>query len=354
MIKKLYGLGLIFCVLFFIECKEKKSNNEKVELATFPFLYTENIELKNNDAFVQFRFSFHNDSLKEIRLPLKRVIVNGTSCLGFLEALDAREMIVGVSNPRYIYDSIIRNAVEKGMIKNIGIQGSLDVEEIVKLNPDVFFSYSDPNMIKIHQKLERLGIPVVLIDEFKETTPLAKAEWIKFFGVLLGKEAKAEQFFKRVEVDYNQRKEKYFSKTQKPKVLVDIMYGDVWYLPNNQSFLVRFIQDAGGEYIFEKEKGKTLNYSFERVLHKAQKADVWINASNVEQLKELEAKNHNYTLFEAFKKGEVYSLTGNSQQEANNYFEEGIVRPDLVLKDLTQIFYPSEEEQELKFYKKLE
>ncbi|MFV0237178.1 MAG: ABC transporter substrate-binding protein, partial [Flavobacteriales bacterium] len=58
-------------------------------------------------------------------------------------------------------------------------------------------------------------------------------------------------------------------------------------------------------------------------------------------------------LFKAFERGEIYSLTGNMDQEANNYFEEGVVRPDLILKDLTQIFYPSKKRQKLKFYKKL-
>ncbi|APD07378.1 hypothetical protein UJ101_01871 [Flavobacteriaceae bacterium UJ101] len=353
MVKKLYVVVFTLCLVFFIGCKKIQSDNKNIELEIFPFLYTKNIELKNNDTLAQFRFSFHDNQFKNIQLPLKKIIVNGTSSLGFLEALDARERIIGVSNPHYVYDSIIREKIQKGVIKNIGNQGSVDVEKIVKLKPDAFFSYSDPNMIKIHQKLESLGIPVILIDGFKETTPLAKAEWIKFFGVLLNKEEKATQFFKQVETQYNQLKTHYTSEKNKPTVLVDIMYGDVWYLPNNQSFLAKFIHDAGGNYIFKEENNTTLNFSFERVFRKAQKANVWINASNIEKLKELEAKNHNYTLFDAFKRGEIYSLTGNVKDEANNYFEEGVVRPDMILKDLTQIFHPSEKVQELKFYKKL-
>ncbi|MFV0238052.1 MAG: ABC transporter substrate-binding protein, partial [Flavobacteriales bacterium] len=334
MMKRYYKVIFILCVFFF-GCKKMNSSKKSIKKTTFPFTYTQNIELKKSDSLVEFHFSFHESLPKKIKLPIKKIIVNGTSSLGFLEALEGRDRIVGISNPHHVYDSIIQDKIRKGSIKNIGIQGSVDIEKIVKLNPDVFFSYSDPNMIKIHQKLESLGIPVILIDEFKEKTPLAKAEWIKFFGALLNKNKEAQQFFKQVESHYNQLKNDYSSQEKKPKVLVDIMYGDVWYLPNNQSFLTKFIQDAGGSYIFKEEKREILNFSFERVFTKAKKADVWINASNIERLKELEAKNHNYRLFKAFERGEIYSLTGNMDQEANNYFEEGVVRPDLILKDLT-------------------
>ncbi|MFV0530045.1 MAG: ABC transporter substrate-binding protein [Flavobacteriales bacterium] len=349
MLKKLW----LVVFIVFIGCKQKNSTDKNIKLETQPFKYTLNIEVKSNDSVMEYRFLFQEDDFKKIRLPVKKIIVNGTSSLGFLESLNARKEITAVTNPHYIYDSVIQEKIKTGIIENIGIQGSVDVEKIVKLNPDIFLSYSDPNMTKIHQKLENLGIPVILIDDFKEKTPLGKVEWIKFFGVLLDKKEEARLFFDQVETQYNQLKKEYSLQTKKPRILVDIMYGDVWYLPDNHSFLAQFIQDAGGEYVFEKEEDEVLNFSFERVFKKAENADIWINASNVQQLKELEAKNHNYALFEAFKKGEVYSLTGNVKNEANNYFEEGIVRPDLILKDLTQIFHPSEK-QELKFYKKLD
>ncbi len=354
MIKNLYKVVFSLWLITFIGCKEKEVTDENIKLEIFSFKYSPNIEVKYNDRIMEYRFLFHESEFNQIRLPLKRIIVNGTSSLGFIEALNARENIIAVTNPHYVYDSIIQKNIKKGIIENIGIQGSVDVEKIVKLNPDAFLSYSDPNMIKIHQKLKKLGISVILIDDFKEETPLGRAEWIKFFGVLLGKREAATSFFNQIETQYNQLKKEYRSQEIKPQVLVDVMYGDVWYLPNNQSFLTHFIQDAGGEYVFRKEKKETLNFSFERVFKEAKNADVWINASNIQWLQELEAKNHNYALFEAFKKGKVYSLTGNVKDEANNYFEEGMVRPDLILKDLTQIFHPSEEnQQKLKFYKKL-
>ncbi len=351
--KRLYGIVWSLVILALVGCKPKVEHDEKTLLEPVPFEYNQTIKIKRNCCVAEFDFSYHNQQEpKKITLPIKSVVVNGTSSLGFLEALDERNTIIGVSNPHYIYDSQLVEEIEKGTIKNIGIQGSVDVEEIIKLNPDIFLSYSDPNMIKIHQKLEELGIPVILIDDFKENTPLAKAEWIKFFGILLQQEDKANAFFQQVENRYNQLKEKYSAQKDKPQVLVDIMYGDVWYLPGKHSFLAHFIQDAGGDYIFSDEESETLNFSFERVYQKAKDADVWINASNLQKLKELEAKNHNYTLFKAFTSGKIYSLTGNVKEEANNYFEEGIARPDLILNDMVNILYHADET--LKFYKKLD
>lgn len=353
MIKKIHSV-LFLVLLVLVSCKPSISHNENQELESIEFTYNTTIQLKRNTQVAKFHFSSESiENAKSITLPVKSVVVNGTSSLGFLEALDERNSIIGVSNPHYIYDKKIKEKIQEGIIKNIGIQGTVDIEKIIKLNPDVFLSYSDPNMIKIHQKLEELGIPVILVDDFKEYTPLGKAEWIKFFGVLLQKEDKANKYFQKVENQYNNLKKEYASRKEKPTVLVDIMYGDVWYLPGAHSFLAHFIQDAGGNYLFSEEENETLHFSFERVYQKGKNATVWINASNCKQMKELEAKNHNYTLFEAFKQKKIYSLTGNVNGEANNYFEEGIARPDLILKDMTQMFYPSEENDTLKFYKKL-
>ncbi len=346
-------LFLIICVAVLNNCSKIDIKNKSINLYEQKFKYSDNINLKYNKDVVEYNFRFNSPLVKRIKLPIESVVINGTSALGFIEALDQRDKISGIVNSNYIFDKDINDNIKNGNIKKIGKQVTIDIESVLKINPDVFISYSDPNMIKIHEKLEQLGVSVILIDDFKETTPLAKSEWIKFFGVIFGEKDKANNYFEKVEENYNSIKNKCQLIKVRPRILVDIMYGDVWYLPGKDSFLTNIINDAGGVYVFNDDENETLNYSFERVYRKANNANIWINVSNLTTLNQLKAKNLNYSLFDAFKFKNVYSLTGNLNNEANNYFEMGVVRPDLILNDLYNIFHSQSNSDQLKFYKRL-
>ena len=76
----------------------------------------------------------------------------------------------------------------------------------------------DSETSKFNQ-FEKAGIPVVYNADWVETTPLGKAEWIKFFGVLLDQQQNANSYFKTIVTEYEQAKLLVKQKTQKPTVL---------------------------------------------------------------------------------------------------------------------------------------
>ena len=341
---------LFFFFLFSLfSCKKEPQHTADGKEVTLQ--YARYLRLKQQENTIAYTIG--DSQFKTLKINPKRVIVNGTSIIGYLKALQLQSYVVGVNNSQYISDSIIQNDIKAQKIAVIGNQSSVDIEKILSLKPDVFLSYSDPNLTKVHEKLESMGIPVVLVNEFREEKPLGKAEWLLFFGLLFNKEKEATDYFKNVEQHYNQLVAQNKQYTQKPTVLTDIMYGDVWYLPHQQSFMVQFIADAGGEYIFKNHIENPLTLGFQTVFEEAQNTDVWINASNCQSLAQLAAKNNRYQLFKAFKNQEVYAITGKQKEEANDYFETGITRPDLILNDLSIIFHHPQDISQLVFYRKL-
>ena len=80
--------------------------------------------------------------------------------------------------------------------------------------------------------------------------------------------------------------------------------------------------------------------SFEEVFIKAKDAQFWVNAGNHQTKKELLQINPNYAKMNVFNKGKIYTVTGKEKGKSNDYFESGVVRADLILKDYIKIFHP--------------
>ena len=117
----------------------------------------------------------------------------------------------------------------------------------------------------------------------------------------------------------------------------------MWYVPGGESYAAKFIEDAGGNYLWsDNPKTGSIELSFESVLEKAKKADFWIGAASFTRLEELKNSNTNYALFDSFENGEIYSYTKRvNKNGANDFLESGYMRPDLILKDYVKILHPT-------------
>ena len=112
----------------------------------------------------------------------------------------------------------------------------------------------------ITSKLEELRIPYIYIGDYLEADPLGKAEWVVALASLCGVEAKGLEFFAGVEERYNTLKGKQYCSAYRPRVMLNLPYRDTWFMPPHNSYMVRLIEDAGGEYILtESGKLKTEN-----------------------------------------------------------------------------------------------
>ncbi|MGB2088061.1 MAG: ABC transporter substrate-binding protein, partial [Psychroflexus salarius] len=178
--------------------------------------------------------------------------------------------------------------------------------------------------------------------DWVESTPLGKAEWIKFFGALFNKNKLAQQQFEAIENAYHKTKQLAKTAKNKPKVISGSLYNDKWYLPNGTSWQAQFIKDANANYMYKNTSGSgSLALAFESVLNKASEADIWISPGSYTSYETMLNDQPHYKKFKAFSTKKVYSV---AQQKGETggvlFYELAPNRPDLVLKDLVKVFHP--------------
>ena len=334
---------------------EKKKNLTKLSVFN-PWEKAENISV---NYYLLKKGTPLPDSLKNekiIRTPVERVICLSTTHIAFLGALDEIQSIAGISGSQYVSNTKLRQQIENGTVPDVGYGQNLNYEEIVSQQPELVMVYGIGSEVTSYtQKLEELGIPVILIAEYLEENPLGKTEWINFIGALFEKEKEAADYFSEIEASYLELKEKVNNKTDKPKVLVGSPYKDTWWVPGGKSYMANLIWDAGGDYL-GKETGTNESYaiSFENALAWGSQADVWINMGNLKSKKEIRAANERLASLKVFREGKIFNNTKRlSSHGGNDFWESGTVHPHWILRDLITIFYPETLDAEMVYYEEI-
>jgi iron complex transport system substrate-binding protein len=278
-----------------------------------------------------------------VRVPLKKIVVTSTTHIPSLEALGLENSLVGFPNLKYISSKKTRDNISKDRVKELGNNQEINIEVLLELAPDVVVGFTLEGNNKSLQTIEKTGIPVLINADWRETHPLGKAEWIKFFGALYNKTQQADSIFNTIETNYNQAKKLAQNTTLKPRVLSGAMYKDIWYMPKGDSWAARFIEDANGNYLWKETKGTgSIALNIESVLEKGQQADFWIGPGQFTTKAQLLEFNTVYGAFEAFKNDKVFSFTNKKGASGGViYYELGPNRPDLVLKDIINILHPT-------------
>ncbi|GAA4291448.1 ABC transporter substrate-binding protein [Aestuariibaculum suncheonense] len=292
-----------------------------------------------------------------ITLPIHKIVVTSTTHLPGLELLQVENTLVGFPGPDFISSEKIRTLVDSGNIRELGKNEGINTEVLLATQPDVVVGFGINGKNKSLETIKKSGIPVIFNGDWVESSPLAKAEWIKFFGVLFSKEHQADSIFKRIETDYLKAKKLAKNTQNKPNVLSGAMHKDIWYLPNGTSTEAQLLEDAHANYLWSDSKGVgSLSLNFETVFSKAKDADIWISPSNYTSLESLKNGNPHHATFKAFETKNIYSFTNTTGATGGVlYFELGMTRPDLVLKDLIKICHPELlENYDLYFFKRLE
>lgn len=277
-----------------------------------------------------------------ISIPIEEIVVTSTTHIPSLEMLAVDTTLVGFPSLDYISSQKTRARINKGLIKELGKNEDLNTESLLDLNPDVIIGFAIDNHDKTLKTIKKTGIPLVYNGDWTESSPLAKAEWIKFFGAFYNKDSLANELFSVIESDYLNAKKIAFNATSKPTVLSGAMYKDVWYLPQGKSWAAQFIADANGDYLWKETKGTgSHSLSLESVLDKAEHAQIWIGPSYYTNLVQLKKAHTVYQFFDAFKTNNVYNFTNKVGETGGLiYFELAPNRPDLVLKDIIKILHP--------------
>jgi iron complex transport system substrate-binding protein len=293
-----------------------------------------------------------------IHVPISKMVITSTTHVPMVELLGEEKSIVGFPYAKYVSSEKTRTLIDNGKIKEIGKESSLNTEILLDLQPDLVVGYSVSSADKSLTTIEKSGISVIYNGDWLEETPLGRAEWIKFFGVLYDKEKEADSIFNSIEKNYLNAKA-LASKTEKQPTILSgaIMNKDIWNLPAGDSFVAQFLKDANLNYLWQNTEGKgSLSLSFESIFDKGANADFWIAPGYFSSKEQMLQNNQIYQQFGAFKEDKIYTpSTKKGTTGGIIYYELAPTRPDLVLKDLIKITNPDLlKNYQLTFFEKMQ
>ena len=262
--------------------------------------------------------------------PYCRLATTSATQAGFIHALGADSLIAGYCSPHLIY-------CKREGAMDLGSDLSIDAERILRANADIVLLSTYQQDDKNAEVLRKIGVPVIPINEWTEVHPLARAEWIRVIGALIGQQAAADSIFSEVKAHY----EALAAQPKQAEGLSVVSGGTwqgTWYVPSGRTYMAQLFRDAGWTYRYEADTTKgSLPLSFEQALMDFQDADIWVGApaNSLDELKQTDSK---HSWFKAFKTGRVFNLYKRTTPEGgNDFWETGVVRPDLVLQDFISI-----------------
>lgn len=269
------------------------------------------------------------------------------------------DKLAAIDNIDYVNNQAIINKHHAGKLKELMKSPHINLEQTIILQPDIIFTFGMGEGEKDKdKKLEQTGIPVAISIDHLEESPLARAEWIKFYAVFVNKQQRADSIFDTVEKNYLALKALAEKTSERPTVFSEIKYSDFWYMPGGKSYIAQLLNDAASTYLWKGDgKSGSLPLSFEQVFAKAKDADFWINLSTLKNKKELLGFESRYAEFKAYKTGNLYNNTLHTNTKGYSvYWETGMIYPDRILSDLIQIFHSdlrAEIQNEFYYYEQL-
>lgn len=357
---------------------------------TVPFRYAQLLQLVRHDGYTvaTIRHPWRQDAVLHryvlvpadapvpegfpegtvIRTPLRRSVVFTTVHCSLLSMLHREASVAGVADLKYIKAPYVQEGVAAGRIVDCGDGMSPVIEKIIDLHPDALLLSPFENSGGYGQ-LEEIDIPIVECAEYMEPSPLGRAEWVRFYGLLYGCEHEADSLFALVDSSYHALRHTVMSESRNPvmpesrnpatapktSVLVDKVTGSVWYVPGGRSTIGQMLSDAGARYPWAADdRSGSIALPFETVLERAGDCDVWLLRYSGQQpltRQQLLSEHRGYNQFRSFREGRVYGCN----VEQSMFYEDSPFRPDLLLSDFIKILHPDIPDlPALRYYHKVE
>ncbi len=286
----------------------------------------------------------------------QRIVAMSSTHIAMLDAVGQAARVVGVSGKDYISNPTV--TARRDSVCDVGYEGNIDYETLVALDPDIVLLYGINNASSMESKLRESGIPFVYVGDYLEQSPLGKSEWLVMLSELVGRGDRGRECFNEIAGKYNELKNAVaLDSLNRPKVMLNAPYSGIWFLPPVDSYAVSLINDAGGSFVYyDKNKGNSSEpIDLEEAYMLLAEADLWLNAGSVATTGDLVKAYPKFAGLPVVKEGRVYNNTLRTNSAGgNDYFESGVVRPDLVLRDLIKIFHPDLVTEDFVYYKRIE
>ncbi len=281
------------------------------------------------------------DPKSTIVVPLHSMAATSCTHVAFLEALHELSTLKGMASPQLVYSGAFRQLDAEGKILDLGDPFHLNVEKTMELQPQMVMMTNYNQVNTAADQLVQAGIPVVFNDEWMESTPLGRAEWIKFVAVFYNKEKLADSLFQNMTIRYLALKQLARQASTHPSILVGNSFKGTWYMPSGTGFMGHLLADAQCSYYFCNDTTiGSIPVNFEQALQYFRNATIWLNCSAL-NLTALQNSDSRYRLFKSFQNQQVYSLNGRvTPNGGNDFWEGGVVHPDVLLRDYIRVLHP--------------
>ena len=271
-----------------------------------------------------------------VRTPVKNALVYSSVHTSLMRELGAIDAVKGVVDKQYFSDSIIIAGVAAGTIADCGNSMNPTVEKVIDMQPDAILlsPYQDAS----YGQITKLDIPIIECADYLEYDPLGRAEWVKFYGELVGERERADSLYNAVVEAYHDMKQMAAAASTHPTVVTEMVISGVWNVPGGQSYMARIINDAGGKYLWaDDENTGSLALDFNQVLAVAQDADYWfIKWTNIDSLKDLQGAYDLNKEMSAFKNSHVYVC----DTDKTAFFDRIPFHPEVLLREFAAIMHP--------------
>ena len=230
-----------------------------------------------------------------VRTPVERSAVFIAPHCQLMYEMGCQQAIRGVCDLDYINIPDVKkraalsgNTSAQNPIEDCGSSMAPDIERIIALKPEAILLSPFENSGG-YGKLDKLHVPIIEAADYMESSPLGRAEWMKFYGMLFKKdgnapktalaascEPKADSLFAKIEKEYLKLKAEAAGYPKGLSILTERKTGNVWYVPGGQSTIGILLKDANARYIFEDdEHSGSLAMSPEQILAKGKQVDVF-------------------------------------------------------------------------------
>lgn len=273
-----------------------------------------------------------------VRTPLRRAVVTSAVHLALLADIGAMGSVGGVTDTAYIVSPRIKACLRSHPdIAYMGQDTQPNVERMRMGKADAVLVSPFDNAG--HGALDNAGIPLIECADYMEASPLARAEWMRFYGRLFGVGQRADSLFAAVEQAYLACKKRVAQKGgAHPTVMSDLMQRGTWYQPSGRSTMGQFIADAGGRNLWaDRTENGSVSLSFESVFQRAAKADVWLikyGQSSDLTYAQMQRDMPQAVQFAPWQKHRVYACNTFNVP----FYEEVPFHPERLLQNLADIF----------------
>ena len=277
-----------------------------------------------------------------VEIPIQRAVALSTTFLAFFEQLKLLDTLVGFSDLSRVHSQKVISATRRNKTQEVGQGANLKVETVIDLAPDIIFTFGTGSFRDAHPKLIEAGLTVGVIGEYMESHPLGRSEWIKFLALFYDKTEEAEQIFTQLARRYQELTETTKTLQHQPTVLSGVPFSGRWFVAGGNSFVGQFFKDAGADYIWKETTfSGSQPMDIELVYERSLEADFWLNTGIWKSMAQAREADPRFLEMKALQRGNLFNNNKRINVEGgNDYWESGIMAPDVVLADLIHILNP--------------